>query len=88
MKSRKFLCKCFFLFLSIFVSILIAAQQKEKKQSVDTTAIEKITGIKGKSNNGEYKKRGFLVSRLDYRESHITLRSIYKRFFPFSIFNL
>ena len=55
MKSRKFLCKCFFLFLSIFVSILIAAQQKEKKQSVDTTAIEKITGIKGKSNNGEYK---------------------------------
>jgi hypothetical protein len=29
--------------------------QKTKAPSLDTTAIEKITGIKGKSNNGEYK---------------------------------
>ena len=27
--------------------------QKTKAQSLDTTAIEAITGIKGKSNNGE-----------------------------------
>ena len=29
--------------------------QKTKAPSLDTTAIEKITGIKGKSNNGEFK---------------------------------
>jgi hypothetical protein len=32
-----------------------AAGQKVKMQLLDTSAIEKITGVKGKSNNGEYK---------------------------------
>lgn len=30
-------------------------KKKNKTQTADTTAIERITGIKGKSNNGEYK---------------------------------
>src|SRR5678815_1581457 len=30
-------------------------KQKTKLQSLDTSVIEKITGVKGKSNGGEYK---------------------------------
>jgi len=51
MKPRKFLpgwCFC----TAIFVSVFTAAQ---KVQLLDTAIIEKITGVKGKSNNGEYK---------------------------------
>ena len=44
----------FFLLAMIFFHFSIA-QKKTKTQPLDTTAIEKITGIKGKSNNGEYK---------------------------------
>jgi Domain of Unknown Function (DUF1259) len=40
-----------FLFTSIFFQIVNA----QKIQPLDTTTIEKITGIKGKSNKGEYK---------------------------------
>ena len=54
MKPQKFLHKSFFLSLSIFIAISVAAQ-KAKTQPLDTSAIEKIAGIKGKSNNGEYK---------------------------------
>lgn len=53
------------LFLSIVVFLFqqpVFAQHKEKRklkneklQPLDTTAIERITGIKGKYNNGEYK---------------------------------
>jgi hypothetical protein len=43
----------FFLFTIIFISV--ACAQNKKTESLDTTTIEKITGIKGKSNNGEYK---------------------------------
>lgn len=42
-------------FCLILFSALPAAAQKTKTQPLDTTAIEKITGIKGKSNKGEYK---------------------------------
>ena len=56
MKLNKFLSRCFFLFLTIFIfSFLVPAQQKGKTQLLDTIMIEKITGVKGKSNNGEYK---------------------------------
>ncbi len=55
MKPQKFLSKCFFLSFTIFIALSIAAQQKIKTQPLDTSAIEKITGVKGKSNNGEYK---------------------------------
>jgi len=41
-----------FIFLFVLVFNLVHAQ---KFASLDTTAIEKITGIKGKSNKGEYK---------------------------------
>src|SRR5438552_8062846 len=44
-----------------------------------------LWSVKDMSNVRITAKRGFLVSMLVYRESHITLRSIYKRFFPFSI---
>ena len=44
----------FFLFLAILVTQSSTAQ-KVKMQPLDTSAIEKITGVKGKSNNGEYK---------------------------------
>jgi len=54
MKPQKFWHKCFFLSLTILIALSIAAQ-KEKTQSLDTAIIEKTTGIKGKSNNGEYK---------------------------------
>jgi hypothetical protein len=54
MKPQNNLCRCFFILLSIFTAFSVAAQ-KVKTQPLDTAAIEKITGIKGKSNNGEYK---------------------------------
>jgi hypothetical protein len=54
MKPINFLNQAlFFLFTITFSHISIA--QKVKAQPLDTTSIEKITGIKGKSNNGEYK---------------------------------
>jgi len=45
---------------TLFIAMFVSAQKlndKEKNnfQPIDTAAIEKITGIKGKSNNGEYK---------------------------------
>ena len=54
MKYCKFFSGCSLLFLTIFIPQSVTAQ-KAKMQSLDTSAIEKITGIKGKSNNGEYK---------------------------------
>jgi len=53
--------KLFFLFISItLLCQRTVAQVKQNKGSknvnpIDTTAIERIMGIKGKSNNGEYK---------------------------------
>jgi len=43
------------LFFAIVLVSLVCYSQKAKTQQLDTTAIEKITGIKGKSNKGEYK---------------------------------
>jgi hypothetical protein len=54
MKQRKFLFGCFFILFTSFFTLRVIAQ-KEKTQLLDTAAIEKITGIKGKANNGEYK---------------------------------
>src|SRR6266513_1412975 len=54
MKPQNNLCRCLFILLSIFTAFSVAAQ-KIKAQPLDTAAIEKITGVKGKSNNGEYK---------------------------------
>jgi Domain of Unknown Function (DUF1259) len=48
MKPIIFFCVIALLSLNSF-------SQKTKTQPLDTTAIEKITGIKGKSNKGEYK---------------------------------
>jgi hypothetical protein len=48
MKPIIFFCVITLLSLNSF-------SQKTKTQPLDTTAIEKVTGIKGKSNNGEYK---------------------------------
>src|ERR1700675_2279831 len=48
MKPIIFFCVITLLSLNSF-------SQKTKTQPLDTTAIEKITGIKGKSNKGEYK---------------------------------
>src|SRR5437762_13793307 len=42
------------LFVFLFFCFGLFAQ-KQKTQPLDTTAIANITGIKGKSNNGEYK---------------------------------
>ena len=49
-----------FMFMSVFASIVfcyhaIAQKNKQRFSPMDTAAIERITGIKGKSNNGEYK---------------------------------
>src|SRR5437762_6458299 len=50
MKTIKLLKKTFpFTLIFVFVHCAVIAQ------SLDTTAIEKAMGIKGKSNNGEYK---------------------------------
>src|SRR5436189_5855991 len=38
-----------------FIAVLPVMGQKKKSPGVDTLAIEKTTGIKGKYNNGEYK---------------------------------
>jgi len=46
---------CFFLIAIILFHCSVHGQQKTKFQPLDTTGIEKITGVKGKSNNGEYK---------------------------------
>src|SRR5437773_4219984 len=48
MKPAIFFCAIVLLSLNSF-------SQKTKTQPLDTAVIEKITGIKGKSNNGEYK---------------------------------
>ena len=52
MQTKNSLLKHFFILVVNFVSFSLAAQ---KLQPLDTAAIEKITGIKGKSNQGEYK---------------------------------
>ncbi|MFI5186343.1 MAG: DUF1259 domain-containing protein [Chitinophagales bacterium] len=52
MKSRKVL---FVFFLLITADFLFLSARSQKLQPLDTSAIERITGIKGKSNNGEYK---------------------------------
>ena len=59
---KHFLSIAFIFFLSI-VTDTVAAQAKQNKpirssgntKGVDTTTIERVMGIKGKSNNGEYK---------------------------------
>src|SRR6188768_4197876 len=49
MKTVNFLkIAAIFLLVLLFTHIIVNAQ-------LDTTTIEKITGIKGRSNNGEYK---------------------------------
>jgi hypothetical protein len=50
MKYYKFLFGCF-----LFLTTQSVIAQKVKTQLLDTSAIEKITGIKGKSNSSEYK---------------------------------
>ena len=52
MQTKNSLLKHFFILVVNFVSFSLAAQ---KLQPLDTTTIEKITGVKGKSNHGEYK---------------------------------
>ena len=52
MQTKNLLLKHFFILIVNFISFSLVAQ---KLQPLDTTAIEKITGIKGKSNHGEYK---------------------------------
>jgi len=52
MKTKNILCKCIIILFSNLISFSLAAQ---KMQPLDTSIIEKITGIKGKSNKGEYK---------------------------------
>jgi hypothetical protein len=54
MKQRKFLSGCLFILFTSFFTLPVIAQ-KEKTELLDTAAIEKITGVKGKANNGEYK---------------------------------
>ena len=56
MKPGNFFKTAFFFVVTIFFfNRSIHAQQKEKLRALDTAVIEKITGLKGKSNNGEYK---------------------------------
>lgn len=54
MKTRIFFCVITLLSLNSF-SQKTNKKDKNKTQPIDTAAIEKITGIKGKVNNGEYK---------------------------------
>lgn len=42
-------------FCAIALLSLNSFSQKNKTQSLDTASIQRITGVKGKSNNGEYK---------------------------------
>ena len=66
MKLSKFFLNFFLLFpATTFIAQPVAAQQNKMKENkmlktlpllpLDTSAIEKITGVKGKSNKGEYK---------------------------------
>jgi hypothetical protein len=55
MKPANLLKQASFFLFAITLSYFSIGQQKGKTQPLDTTAIEKITGVKGKSNNGEYK---------------------------------
>jgi hypothetical protein len=54
MKPVIFFCVMTLLTLNSF-SQKIKDKEKNKFQPIDTSVIEKITGIKGKANNGEYK---------------------------------
>src|SRR5215204_4754398 len=54
MKSIIFFCVIALLSLKAF-SQKTNDKEKNKTQPIDTAVIEKITGLKGKSNNGEYK---------------------------------
>ena len=51
MRPRNFVTAVFIFLFSLFFTLAYA----QKSSSLDTTAIEKITGIKGKANKGEYK---------------------------------
>ena len=51
MRPGNFVTAVFIFLFSLFFTIAYA----QKSSSLDTTAIEKITGIKGKANKGEYK---------------------------------
>src|SRR5690242_8950311 len=42
-------------FSTMFSHSAIAQNNKQSNNGVDTTVIERVTGIKGKSNKGEYK---------------------------------
>jgi Domain of Unknown Function (DUF1259) len=55
MKSANLLKQALFFLFIITLPNFSIGQQKGKIQPLDTSAIEKITGVKGKSNNGEYK---------------------------------
>ena len=55
MKPVNLLKQALLFLFTITLSYFSIGQQKNKMQSLDTSAIEKITGVKGKSNNGEYK---------------------------------
>src|SRR5258705_10140788 len=55
MKSANLLKQALFFLLIITLPYFSIGQQKGKIQPLDTSAIEKITGVKGRSNNGEYK---------------------------------
>jgi hypothetical protein len=48
---------CFFIARLLSVAVLLTSGSKlfAQKKTIDTTAIERIIGIKGQSNNGEYK---------------------------------
>ena len=54
MKTVIFFCATILLSQNTFAQ-KTNSREKNKFQPIDTTAIEKITGIKGKVNNGEYK---------------------------------
>jgi hypothetical protein len=55
MKPANLLKQALLFLFTVTLSYFSIGQQKGKNQPLDTTAIEKITGVKGKSNNGEYK---------------------------------
>ena len=55
MKPANLLKQVLFFLFTITLPYFSIAQKKAKTQPLDTAVIEKITGVKGKSNNGEYK---------------------------------
>jgi hypothetical protein len=55
MKPANLLKQALLFLFTITLPYFSIGQEKGKTQPLDTTAIEKITGVKGKSNNAEYK---------------------------------